>query len=72
MAYTDTAPLMDVDDALKRINGERTIRAAIAGFGIAALLALALGATYESYKNVPSPADPANGKGTFLNPYGSP
>ena len=70
MSYTDTASVMDVDDALRRIDGERKGKAFLAGFGIAALLGLALGATYASYKNVPSPADPANGKGGILEPYG--
>ena len=70
MAYTDTASTIDIDGALRRIAGERKGRAIFAGFGIMTLLALALGATYASYKNVPSPADPANGKGGLLEPYG--
>jgi hypothetical protein len=70
MAYTDTAVPVDVADALKRIDGERKGKAFLAGFGIAALLVVALGATYASYKNVPAPSDPANGKGHLVTPYG--
>jgi len=70
MAYTDTALPADVADALRRIDFERKGKGLLAGFGIAALLLVALGATYASYKNVPSPADPANGKGHLVTPYG--
>jgi hypothetical protein len=69
MAYTDTAP-MNVDDALKRISSERTLKAAAAGLGIAALLVVALGATYASYKDVPAPTNPANATGELVDPYG--
>ena len=70
MAYTDTALPVDVADALRRIDGERRGKALLAGFAIVVLLALALGATYASYKNVPAPSDPANAKGGLLTPYG--
>jgi hypothetical protein len=70
MAYTDTALPVDVADALRRIDFERKGKSFLAGFGIAALIVVALGATYASYKDVPSPADPANGKGHLVTPYG--
>ena len=70
MAYTDTALPVDIASALRRIDGERKGRTFLAAFGIAALLAVAVGATYASYKDVPSPADPANSKGGLLTPYG--
>jgi hypothetical protein len=70
MAYIDTALPVDIAAALRRIDGERKGRAILAAFGIAALLTVALGATYASYKDVPSPADPANGKGHLVTPYG--
>jgi hypothetical protein len=70
MAYTDTALPVDIAEALRRIDGERKGRAFLAAFGIAALFAIALGATYASYKDVPSPSDPANGKGHLVTPYG--